>query len=124
MNEHQARRIVRERSAGFCELCRAPATDYAHRRSRAQGGPWRPSNACHMCHACHMWTEAEPAAAAAGGWRLVHDNRDPALVPVWLAPAVAWPGWWLLDDQGCYSTADDQPDRPAVLPPWGGRWAA
>ena len=117
MNEAKARRIVAERSGGLCELgCGAPATDWAHRRSRAQGGPWRPANSCHLDRRCHQWTEAHPLLAAAGGWRLVHDDRNPAVVPAWLSPALTWPGWWYLDDEGGYVAGPSLP--VPVLPPW------
>lgn len=118
MSEAAARRIVTARAGGRCELCGvSPATDWAHRRSRAQGGPWAASNGLHLCRPCHSWTEHYPTAANAGGWRLVHDLREPASVPVWLRPGSVWPGWWLLDDEGLYvpHTAARGPD---VLPPW------
>lgn len=125
MSEETARRTVRERSAGVCELCGAnPATSWSHRRSRGQGGPWRPANGLDTCGdgtcGCHGWLEANPDAAALGGWRLVHDDRDPAGVPVWLRPRLAWPGWWLLSDDGVYTPAPEQPPEPPT-PPWAPR---
>lgn len=116
MSEATARRVVYARSGGRCELCGATATDWAHRRSRAQGGQWAPSNGLHLCRPCHAWTELNPAAASAGGWRLVHDLREPASVPVWLQPVQVWPGWWLVDDEGLY-VAYTAPGVP-VLPSW------
>lgn len=82
--EREARRLVRERSEGTCEGCgRAPATDYAHRVGRAQGGPWCPTNALHLCRPCHSWSHAWPVEARSVGWLLrSHDNPQtfPALL--------------------------------------------
>lgn len=131
--EELGRHALAERSGGQCEIHGDHlATDWSHRRARAHGGTWAPWNGLHICHRSHMWLEAEPDAAAAGGWRLVHDERDPMVVPVWLARP--WPGWWWLtvdivlmgdrtrahimvpvDDPG----ALDLPDRPHRLPPRG-----
>jgi hypothetical protein len=124
VNEAKARQIVTARSGGRCELCRNNKADsWAHRRSRGQGGLWTPSNGLALCGSgtsgCHGWTEHNPTLAAAGGWRLVHDHRDPAEVPVWLAPALTWPGWWLLDDDGMYLPAPDA-DTPQLPPTLAG----
>jgi hypothetical protein len=35
---------------------------------------------------------------------------------VWLAPALAWPGWWLLDDDGVYIAVDTGDAPPAHYP--------
>lgn len=127
MNEREARRIVRARSVGVCELCGVnAATSWSHRRSRGQGGPWRPANGLDVCGSgtelCHGWLEANPALAAAGGWRLVHDDRDPELVYCYLRPRQAWPGWWRLDDDGNLRHGAHEAalwDRePPTLPPW------
>lgn len=125
MNETSARKIVAERAAGRCELCGStgPLT-FAHRRAAGQGGLWRPSNGVRLCGSgtmgCHGWTEHEPDFAALGGWRIVHDERDPLFVPVWLNGPYGC-GWFLLDDDGCvnwqYPPDLGLPEVPAVLPP-------
>lgn len=127
--ETAGRLAVIERSQGQCEIHRDHrATDWSHRRARGQGGPWSPTNGLHICHRAHMWLEAEPTLATLGGWRLVHDEREPGTVPVWLA--LPWPGWWLLtfeDDVGIGGRSHimlplvpeehDLPERPLVMPP-------
>lgn len=122
MSEESARRIVRERCWGRCELCRAgsPLT-FAHRRNRSHGGAWAPSNGLALCGSgttgCHGWTEANPTWAYQGGWRIHGDQTPPSEVPVWLNNP--WPGWWLLDDQGGLISLDADYDRPppTYLPP-------
>lgn len=125
MNESEARRRVALRAAGRCELCRGTdSLTFAHRRSRGQGGGWSPANGLRLCGSgttgCHGWTEHNPDAAAAGGWRLVHDDRDPAVVPVWLN-GLNGPGWWLLDDLGLLTWQWHEdlgvPKIPLLLPP-------
>lgn len=126
MNETAARLLVRSRSTGTCELCGdKPAINWSHRKSRAQGGLWRPSNGLDLCGSgttgCHGWLTHEPLLAAAGGWQLLRDPRDPAEVPVWLDSRLAGPGWWLLDDHACFTPVHPSdvglPVRPE-LPPW------
>lgn len=99
MNEQEARRIVRERSAGICELCRTGrATDFQHRKNRSQGGQWSPSNGIHLCHTCHMDIHKHPEIAMEKGWT-VPSFMDPAQVPVWVWQ---WPGrgYYLLTEWG------------------------
>lgn len=96
--ERHARKLLAARSGGTCEGCgRAPATDYAHRVGRAQGGLWCPSNALHLCGglaaalarpgalSCHAWSHANPTEARSVGW-LLRSTDDyltfPALLPV------------------------------------------
>lgn len=83
--ERLARAVVRLRAAGLCEGCgRAPATDYAHRVGRAQGGPWCPANALALDRACHEWSHSFPVEARSVGWLLrSHDNylTFPVLLP-------------------------------------------
>lgn len=99
MTEREARAIVRARSNGVCEGCRrARATDWSHRVSRAQGGPWTPSNGLDLCHPDHMWLHLNPAAAGELGWYL-KSWQDPLTVP-----AVVGGLRVLLDDEGQYRT--------------------
>jgi hypothetical protein len=74
-------------------------------------------NGLWICRPAHDWIEAHAAAADLGGWRIVHRDPDPAAVAVWLRPALVWPGWWLLDEDGLYVTPGDCPEPPALLPP-------
>jgi hypothetical protein len=46
----------------------------------------------------------------------VTTGTDPAAVPVWLNPATAWPGWWLLDDDGIYVAVDTDDPAPHLYP--------
>lgn len=117
--EREARRIVYARSRGFCELCGRPAESWSHRRSAGQGGPWNAANGLHLCgdgvRGCHGWLEANPLAADAGGWRLVHRDPDPGETPVWLPGR----GWVYLTLDGCHVPAPSVPS-PTVFP-WSKR---
>jgi hypothetical protein len=118
-SETYGRRVVMDRAGKSCELCHGPGPlQWAHRRNRSHGGTWAPSNGLHLCDACHRWTEKEAAKAAAGGWRIVHDDTDPLLVPVWLQSGPNPPGWWLLDDLGVlhYPTLVGSQVAPFGLP--------
>lgn len=124
MDETQARRIVRARSNGRCELCATTrATNWSHRRARGQGGLWTPSNGLDLCGSgntgCHGWLEANSKLADAGGWRIVHRNPPPAIVPCWLNTVSGGVGWWLLDDSGVFFAVDDDdlPTHP-IAPEW------
>lgn len=83
--ERDARKTVKQRSEGRCEIggtCRA--TDMHHRQNRSQGGQWTPENLLHVCRAHHQHVTVNPQAAREQGWT-VPSHRDPAQVPVWLA---------------------------------------
>jgi hypothetical protein len=101
--ERSARKVVKARSAGRCEMCgRAEATDMHHRKNRSQGGQWSPDNLLHLCHADHMSVTVSPALARSRGWS-VRSTDDPASVPVWLAGR----GWNLLTaDGGTHPTTE------------------
>jgi hypothetical protein len=100
-SESRAKRIVRERAEGRCEMgCGMPGHDWSHRRSRAQGGPWHPANGALACRRCHRACEVDaPILADLGGWRIVHRDPDLTTAPVYLQ---AWgdrsAGWYLLTE--------------------------
>lgn len=82
--ERNARKVVRARSGGACELCAAPATQMHHRKK--SGREWTPENLLHVCGAgnysgCHALIELNPTASKAKGWWLL-PNQDPATEPV------------------------------------------
>lgn len=116
--EEYARRIVKLRAFGRCEMCGVAATDWSHRRAAGQGGGWRAANGLYLCRECHSWLEGNPLLADAGGWRLVHRDTDPALVPVWLFGGCYARGWHLLDDDGGVAWVDwvdnDLPEQPTL----------
>lgn len=94
--EATARRLVRARSGGVCEVCaRQPATDWHHRLNRSQGGTWSASNGLDLDRQCHRFVTEHPAAARDRGWAL-RAGQDPATEPVHLA----WTGLVRLDDAG------------------------
>lgn len=94
-DERNARKVMKARSQGTCEVCAAaPATDAHHRRNRSQGGRWSPENLLHLCHDDHMAITVNPALARSRGWSVLSTD-DPAEMPVFLAGL----GWvFLLDD--------------------------
>lgn len=84
MNQQKARRIVKARSNGVCEICGgSQATDMHHRRNRSQGGQWAPENLMHLCHPHHMHITTHPAQAREQGWS-VPSWADPATTLVWI----------------------------------------
>jgi hypothetical protein len=116
--ERRAKRIVKARSGGFCEMgCGMPAVDWSHRRSVAQGGQWRPSNGLHACRRCHAACEVTaPLLADLGGWRIVHRDPDPATAPVYLQARKGMPaGWYFLNDDGGWTPGPSDP-VPAWFP--------
>jgi hypothetical protein len=120
MNQHLARRIVRERSGGICEVCAvAYATNFHHRKNRSQGGLWCPSNGLDLCGSgstgCHGFITSHPKLSYEYGYS-VRSGRDPARSPVRLARR----GWTLLDSTGSYlPITTDLPDPPAESPSGG-----
>lgn len=86
MNEKLCRKVVKERSEGFCErCCRSGALSMHHRKKRGQGGPWSPENIVAVCGSgttgCHGWIEHNPDAAASEGFH-VRPWQEPAEVPL------------------------------------------
>lgn len=114
MNEQTARRIVRQRSGGDCEVrisgvCKGRAREFHHRKNRSQGGQWTPSNALDLCSSCHMYITTHPAAAREKGWA-VPSHADPACtaVEVWMWGSMQ--AFAYLDDQGCLHLAEAPDD--------------
>lgn len=106
--EREARKLLAARSGGTCEGCgRAPATDYAHRVGKAQGGPWCPANALALCRRCHEWSHGTPTEARSVGW-LLRSTDDPATFPA------------LLHGRGLNLLTADGGYRPAAPPTEGG----
>jgi len=102
--ETRARILVATRSSLMCEGCaHAPATDWAHRKARSQGGRWCATNGLHLCRPCHSWAHANPTMARSVGWS-VRRNHDPAKVPALLAGR----GWVYLDAAGRVSPAQKE----------------
>lgn len=89
MNERLCRRIVRERSEGFCErCCRFGGLTLHHRVNRSQlskSRHWEPANCVMLCgdgvRGCHGWTGANPTEAGVYGWH-VAPWREPEDVPL------------------------------------------
>jgi hypothetical protein len=102
VNEHQARKVVKIRSEGRCEICWiAPATDMHHRKNRSQGGTWTAENLMHLCHIHHMHITVNPRTAREQGWT-VPPYADPATTPVW----VTGRGFVFLTADGNYETEE------------------
>lgn len=81
--EREARRLVRDRSGGACEVCdQRRAVEFQHRKNRSQGGQWSASNGLDLCSDCHRHIHANPAEADAEGWTVrqwEHPDDKPVL---------------------------------------------
>lgn len=107
MDEKTCRKIVKERSGGFCEaaiplVCTGKAQTMHHRRKAGQGGPWWPTNILHVCgdgtRGCHGWIEANATRANERGLWLFN-TQSPLREPV----SMTWRGissWFLLLPHG------------------------
>lgn len=98
--EAKTRKLVAERSGGWCEICGvARAESVHHRRNRSQGGPWSPSNCVSVCgdgvRKCHGWVGQHPKAAHAKGFHLEHGEA-----PAETLIESRLHGTVLLDDEG------------------------
>lgn len=81
--ERAARKAVRARSGGVCEVCgMRQATDFHHRMNAGQRGPWTAENGLDVDRLCHIWITENPLGARVRGWT-VWSTEDPAVVPVW-----------------------------------------
>jgi hypothetical protein len=101
--EKPARRVVRERSGGLCEvqipgICEGRATNYQHRVNRSQLGGYAPSAALDACGSgttgCHGRITGNPEEAYRNGWS-VRSWDNPLTCPVLYRGE-----WVLLDDAG------------------------
>lgn len=114
MSESRGRELTRNRAGGRCEVCgHAGPLEHAHRKSRAQGGGWEPSNALRLCRLCHAHSHAEPDWSMKRGLMVPRDG-DPAETPV---PVRVWgimPWLVILDDEGQYHYHHD----PERIDPW------
>ena len=115
MNLGAAQEIVRGRSGGLCEVCRRQGIQTHHRQNRQSGGSHRlgaamvnkPSALVRLCLECHDWVGHNPDHAKVLGL-LVPRPADPGEPPVFLR-IIFGEGWWLLDDEGCYSWFHGEP---------------
>ena len=115
ISESKGREITRARAADRCETCgHAGALEHAHRKSRAQGGGWEPSNALRLCRLCHSHSHHQPEWSMRNGLMVPRDG-DPATTPVHVLV------WGLmrclvrLDDDGMYQIIDTL-DRSETWP--------
>lgn len=96
--ERRARKIMKRRSGGVCEIqvsaavCTTWATDCCHRIREGQCGPWCPTNVLHGCRGCHEWTHRNPAASRVKRWAL--KTFDSLTLPV------EYRGVWVLLGEG------------------------
>lgn len=100
--ERAARKLLKKRSGGLCEVCPVehPGTDWHHRVKAGQGGPWSGSNGLLVCRSVHAWITLNPYGARAKGWGL-WSTEDPAVEPV------RYRGEWvLLGDDGSLVPSD------------------
>lgn len=128
--ETLARKHLRDRSQGHCELriggvCLGRTHDqFCHRLAEGQGGPWLASNGIAGCGSgttgCHGWCHDNPALAEAHGWIVAPTYRMVDGMRIRLAaeafPAFLWrpdadePDWVWLDDTGGAVTVDQIAD--------------
>ena len=124
-DEREAKRIVRERSQGWCETgCGRRAQSFSHRVAASQCGPNSVVNGLDLCSlgsgdpGCHTTIgRTNITVGLAGRWRL-NSWDDPATTPVWIRPSEAAlnPGWYLLLPDGGIEESDCGWDRPVM--PW------
>lgn len=88
--EDLARKLVRARSGGLCEVCgRVPAREFQHRKAQVHGGEYSAVNGLDVCghgnlDGCHGHIHQNATIAYEQGWS-VRSGHDPATRPVWLA---------------------------------------
>lgn len=102
MTEAEGRERTRNRAGGRCEICGRPgALEHAHRKSRAQGGGWEPSNALRLCRTCHAHSHHRPEWSMEHGI-MVPREADPVDVPVHVLVWGQMRALVHLDDEGQY----------------------
>lgn len=83
--EKEARRLVRERSGGVCEICgEQKATNFQHRKARSHSGPWTASNGLDVCgmgntFGCHGYLHQNPDIACENGWSVKSWDNETAI---------------------------------------------
>ena len=88
--ERRAKKAVRARSGGICEVCgRERAREYQHRKAAVHGGEYSTVNGLDVCghgnlDGCHGRIHQNPLLAYERGWS-VRSGHNPATQPVWLA---------------------------------------
>lgn len=106
--EKEARRLVRERSGGVCEICGSQrATNFQHRKARSHSGIWSASNGLDVCgmgnaFGCHGYIHQNPGLACEAGWT-VKSWDDETLIPVQTVHGVV-----LLDDEGGFTLVEER----------------
>lgn len=125
--EKDARRIVRKRSGGRCEVCGlARAAEFQHRKNRSQGGQWHAANGLDVCSPCHRYIHDNPAIAAFEGWTVLsweepgqkfvktlcgyrwHDDEGDVTNLGWERPVESHTsgcGWWTTNVCDCEAVA-------------------
>lgn len=127
--ESVGRRIVRERSAGLCEIalpdiCLGRVAGVHHRVKRSQGGTWSPANLLDSCGSgttgCHGWVEANPDKAHELGLSL-RSYESPEEISAY----IRWAGQrsrWFLEADGTLRWDDTSTGFEDVLFPGDTRW--
>jgi hypothetical protein len=90
-----ARRAVRERSGGRCEIRSHECTDLAtaqHHRKRRRDGGHGLGNLLDTCAPCHGLAHDQPAYARRRGWIVSAFEVNPSSVPVIYGPNRTWFG--------------------------------
>ena len=108
MNEKLCRRLVADRSEGFCErCCRFLPLTMHHSKKRGQGGPWEPTNIVAVCGSgttgCHGWIENHPDSAAVEGF-----HCRPWINPAELMVLYRRSHWVLLTPEGGIDHVEDR----------------
>ena len=110
-SQARARRLVRERSGGICEVCGVNrATNYQHRKGKAHCSPeemWAVSNGLDVCghgnvSGCHGLIHQNPTGAVKNGWT-VNSWADPKSTPVFRMSKLVF-----LDDEGGFDPVEER----------------